>query len=127
MFRVKLRSPRLIRVSVVAACTVEKPSNQKLSPGEVRLEVDSLGVQEAEVFPVISPCHLDSTAGLLHLPPLAGRTRIIPIEEHPQKEKRNVIVLTGGNIRGPRMLNIALSENIRLPPIQMMERKAHTV
>lgn len=102
MFRVSLRNPSLIRVSVVAASTVEKPSNLKVSSEEVRLGVDPPAIQEAEVALVVSPCLLISTAGL-HLPLLAGQIHIIHIEERPQKEERNAIVLTGGTIRGPRM------------------------
>lgn len=125
MFRVKMRNPYLIKVSVAAASTVEKPNNLKVSSEEVHPGVDPPAIQEAEVALVIGPYHLVSTAGLLHLPLLAGQAHIIRIEDHPQKEERSTIVLTGGTIR-PRMSYIALSKKIHLPPVQM-ELTAHTV
>lgn len=103
MFRVSLRNLRLIRVSVVAASTVEKPNNLKVSFEEDHPGVGPPAIQEVEVARVISLCHLVSTAGLLHLPLLADPTLIVHIEEHLQKEERNAIVLTGGTIREPRM------------------------
>lgn len=87
MFRVNLRNPRLIRGSVVAASTVEKPSNLKHSSEDVHPGVDPPAIQEAEVSLVISPRHLVSTPG--HHPPplLAGQTPIIRVEECPRKEE----------------------------------------
>lgn len=81
-----MRNPRLIRISVVAASTMKKPSNLKVSSEKVPPGVDPPIIQEAEVTLVISPCHLVSTAGLLHHPLLAGQTLIIHIEERHQKE-----------------------------------------